>query len=32
MPFLIQLFFKKLLREIRNCIEIFREVIELDKV
>ena len=31
MPFLIQLFFEKLLREIRNCKEIFREIIELDK-
>ena len=29
MPFLIQLFFEKFPREIRNSIEIFRKIIEL---
>ena len=30
MPRLIQLFFEKFQREIRNSIEIFRKIIELD--
>ena len=31
MPCLIQLFFENFQREIRNSIEIFRKVIELDQ-
>ena len=32
MPCLIQLFFEKFQRKTRNSIEIFRKIIELDKV